>query len=305
MASSPFPKLLNLDEFGILEVGGEEATAFLHNQFTNDLQNLPDARAQWSAYCVPKGQTLANFLIWRTAAHAYRMVLPHELCAPILQRLQMFKLRSQVSLEDCTDQSHRYGLSEESANWTLFDLPDTPLDVVEHEDYTAIAWPGTQRRWLLIGPAEPALQTSENGHAWRLQDIDEGLPWVRSATSGQFVPQHINMDLVGGVSFSKGCYPGQEVVARMHYRGKIKHRTYLLEGDGAPPQPGAEVRLQADPEGRPCGHIIDAQEALEAQRYRLLAMLRVSDADQPLCLASDTRDILKPLTLPYDLTEPD
>ena len=302
---------LALDELGILGASGDDAAPFLHSQFTNDLHALADDRAQLSAYCMPKGHTVANFLIWRTGAGQYRIVVPRELAAPLLQRLQMFRLRARVELEDLSGLLALHGLLPGAATPVSVDLPPAPLGKAERDACTVIAWPGASRRWLLASPRTSAADAPAGGHGsgsrqWRWLDIEDGLPFVQAANRERFVPQHLNLDLLDAVSFDKGCYPGQEVVARMHYRGKIKHRAYRLSSTPAEAlQPGDEVFLRQAADARACGRIIDAQPAPEGDVWHLLASLRVADAEQPLCALRPEGPTLKRLPLPYPLREPD
>ncbi len=310
MPHDPAVEPFELDELGIFGAGGDDAAAFLHSQFTTNLHALEDGQAQLSAYCVPKGQMIANFLIWRTGAAQYRIVLPRELGAPLLQRLHMFRLRARVEFEDLSDQLVLYGLLPGIETPVPIELPAAPRGKTEREASTAVAWPGASRRWLLATPRTTAASTCANkrnsGSAqWRWLDIEDGLPFVQAANREQFVPQHLNLDLLDAVSFDKGCYPGQEVVARMQYRGKIKHRVYRLGStDAAPLKPGDEVFLRQAADTRPCGRIVDAQPDAEGGSWHLLASLRVADADQPLCALRPEGPALERLPLPYLLREP-
>lgn len=302
---------LALDELGILGADGGDAAAFLHSQFTNDLHALADDRAQLSAYCMPKGQTIANFLIWRTGAGQYRIVVPRELAAPLLQRLQMFRLRARIELEDLSDRLALHGLLPGTEAPASIDLPSAPLGKTERDACTAIAWPGASQRWLLASPRTSAANAPADGQGsgsgqWRWLDIEDGLPFVQAANRERFVPQHLNLDLLDAVSFDKGCYPGQEVVARMHYRGKIKHRAYRLGSTPAEAlKPGDEIFLRHTADARACGRIIDARPAPEGGAWHLLASLRVADAEQPLCALRPEGPALERLPLPYPLREPD
>ena len=303
-----------INDWAILDVSGDDATAFLHGQFTNDLLSLPDDQAQMSAYCVPKGQMIANFLIWRTSEKHYRIALPLGPDAPMLQRLQMFKLRSAVELESLTDSLSLFGITEadEAKDAGLpFELPQSPLGKTETGPYTAIAWPGERSRWLVVCPCDAAADLGKKADAsapssdlWRLWDIEDGIPFVRGENREQFVPQHLNLDLINAISFSKGCYPGQEVVARMKYRGQIKFRTYRLSGDfDQAPNPGDPIHLSKDANARPCGRVVDACMSPDGGPCQMLASVRAADAGQPLCAQSPDGPPLTQLPLPYELSE--
>lgn len=312
MPEEHIPHLYALDDWAILGIGGADASSFLHNQFTNDLLALPDHRAQLSAYCMPKGQMIANFLIWRTGEGPYRIALPAGLAPTVSQRLQMFKLRADVEIEPLAESISLFGATEsysEENPASPVELPSSPLGKAETGPYTAIAWPGP-RRWLIACPREAATALWEGREApgsgadlWRLRDIEDGLPFVRAENREQFVPQHLNLDLIDAISFSKGCYPGQEVVARMKYRGQVKFRTYHLRGDcDEVPFPGDPIHLSEDPDARPCGRIVDARIPPGEDRCQMLAAVRVAVADQPLCAQRPDGPTLEQLPLPYELT---
>ena len=295
----PSPAAAPLHAWGLLEVAGADAAEFLHGQFTSDLQGLPAGRAQLSAYCLPKGEVLADFLVWRTAAGGWRLLLPRERCAPVARRLQLFRLRAEVEIEDATAAHDFLGAFEAGAG-----MPAEPLAVAERGGDTILAWPDARGRWLRLRPAAgDAPSDAGADERWRRLDLEAGLPFVRAGSAERFAPQHLNLDLLDAVSFDKGCYPGQEVVARMHYRGRIKHRTRLLRfPDGAPAEPGAELFPAAAGGARACGRVADAC-ALPEGGWLALAPLRVASAGEPVRAATGAPAAALPL--PYPLTEPE
>lgn len=310
------PSPLALDDWTVLGIGGADAPDFLHGQFTNDLLALPEDRAQLSAYCMPKGQMIANFLLWRTADSQYRIALPSGLGQAVSQRLQLFKLRSDVEIESLGESFALFGVTESypvGHPEAPVQLPRPPLGKIEAGPYTAVAWPGPRPRWLVACPPDAAAALWEGNEApgsgsdlWRLWDIEDGIPFVRAENREQFVPQHLNLDLVGAISFDKGCYPGQEVVARMKYRGQIKFRTYRLSGDcGEAPAPGDPIHLGEDPDARPCGRVVDARIPPGGGPCQMLASVRAADAGQPLRAQRPDGPPLEQLPLPYELTEGD
>ena len=300
----PPPPAPPLHAWGLLEVSGADAAAFLHGQFTSDLQRLPEGRAQLSAYCLPKGEVLADFLIWRTAAGGYRLLLPRERCAPVARRLQLFRLRAAVKIEDASDAHTFLAMFDPSAGEPPEPPPGEPLAVAERGEETILAWPDARGRWLRLRPAAGA--PDDGGDAdgrWRRRDLEAGLPFVRAGSAERFAPQHLNLDLLDAVSFDKGCYPGQEVVARMRYRGRIKHRTYLLRfPEGAAPEPGAELFPAADGATRPCGHVAEACP-LPDGGWLALAPVRIAAAAEPVRAAAAAPGEVLPL--PYPLTAPE
>lgn len=313
MSRKPGPSIYALDDWTVLAVGGADASDFLHGQFTNDLLALPDNRAQLSAYCMPKGQMIANFLVWRTSGNQYRIALPSGLDEAVLQRLQLFKLRCNVEIESLAESFSLFGVTgsyPEDNPESPVELPRSPLSKMETDPYTAIAWPGQRARWLVISPQDATSTLWGGGKApgsgsdlWRLWDIEDGIAFVRAENREQFVPQHLNLDLVDAISFSKGCYPGQEVVARMKYRGQVKFRTYRLSGNcDETPVPGDPIHLSEDPDVRPCGRVVDACVPPDGGPCQMLASVRAADASQPLRAQRPDGPSLEPLPLPYQLT---
>lgn len=300
----PPPPAPPLHAWGLLEVSGADAAEFLHGQFTNDLKRLPEGRAQLSAYCLPKGEVLADFLIWRTAAGGYRLLLPRERCAPVARRLQLFRLRAAVEIEDASDARAFLAMFDPAAGEPPAPPPGEPLAVAEHGEDTILAWPDARGRWLRLRPAAGAPDGGGDAdERWRRRDLEAGLPFVRAGSAGRFAPQHLNLDLLDAVSFDKGCYPGQEVVARMRYRGRVKHRTYLLRfPDGAAPEPGAELFPAADGAPRPCGHVAEACP-LPDGGWLALAPVRIAAAAEPVRAADAAPGEILPL--PYPLTAPE
>lgn len=237
--------LVDLSHNALLSVTGDDATAFLHGQFTNDVESLPEGAAQWSGWCSAKGRLLATFLLLRRT-DGYLLMLPAEIAAAFAKRLGMFVLRSKVKVADAGGTTARLAFAGKTAavivarEWGF--TPD-PMRSVEKEGATCIALDA--ERFVVLAPVEsaPVLwerlaanATPAGADAWAWSLIHAGVPVVTAATQEAFVPQMANFDLVGGVSFRKGCYPGQEIVARTQYRGILKRRMALahLESDVRP-----------------------------------------------------------------------
>ncbi|CCD38117.1 Folate-dependent protein for Fe/S cluster synthesis/repair in oxidative stress [Candidatus Paraburkholderia kirkii UZHbot1] len=260
-----------LTQFGVVDVKGEEAAAFLHNQITNDVQHLDASTARLAGYCSPKGRLLGSFLMWRTA-DGVRLLIAHDVQAAVQKRLSMFVLRSKAKLSDATPEIAAVGFAGDmrAALSGIFDaLPDGVHVKVEGPHGSLIRVPDTahQPRFLWVGPkAEVEAQFAKLDERlrrvpeqmWDWLDIHAGEPRITHATVEQFVPPMVNFDVLGGVNFKKGCYPGQEVVARSQYRGTIKRRTALAHTDAA--TPGAELFYSDDP-GQPCGLVVNAAPA--------------------------------------------
>ena len=296
-----------LTHMAILRATGPDAAAFLHGQFSNDILNL-GATSQLAAYCTAQGRMITLF---RVVPHqdAFLLLLPAALQAAVQKRLTMYILRAQVKLTAIADWT-LVGLSGPHAPQVLeaagLPAPTVP-EAATSGDVTIVAIPGRAPRYLLLGP-ESALRvlpsrlpevTRVGARAWAWLDIQAGLPTIGPETSEAFVPQMTNLDLLGGINFRKGCYPGQEIVARTHYLGRLKQRMYrasLPAGTPLPP-PGATLQASNLP-GQPAGTVVDAQIGPD-DTIDLLAVVQISSHDGGVVLWQDI-----PLTfrdLPYPL----
>ena len=259
---------------GLIGVSGDDAASFLHSQLTNDVEHLNQEQVRLAGYCTPKGRLLASFLLWRNASTVY-LQLSRAIQAPIQKRLQMFVLRAKAKLHDATqDEANQVilGLGGKHASAVLpqwFDsLPATPFSKVDGNAGTLLrvadAFGLPRYQWLTsaanaeaVWPQLAARLARGGNDAWHLSEIHAGVPQISLPTQEQFVPQMVNFELLGGVNFKKGCYPGQEIVARSQYLGKLKRRTTLVCIDGTQAAAGDELFAVSDPE-QPCGMIVNA-----------------------------------------------
>jgi tRNA-modifying protein YgfZ len=238
--------LSDLSHWGLIDFSGEDAQNFLQGQLTSDVRRLNPAQASWAGYCTAKGRLLANTLLVVNDQQIL-MQLPQELREPIQKRLSMFILRSKVKIADAGDSWIRIGIAgvhaAELISARFGPVPEKNLEVARHE--SAIVVKLSDRMFELLLPPAAAPDTWQaltesaapvGKAAWDWLMIRAGLPFVFPATQDQFVPQMLNLELIGGVSFKKGCYPGQEIVARTQYLGKVKRRMFAghLAGDVAP-----------------------------------------------------------------------
>ncbi|WP_431819589.1 YgfZ/GcvT domain-containing protein [Burkholderia sp. F1] len=264
-----------LPQFGVIDVAGDDAATFLHTQLTNDIEHLDAASARLAGYCSAKGRLLASFLAWRSG-HDVRLLVSKDVQAAVQKRLSMFVLRAKAKLADASDALAVVGFAGDvrAALSGIFDaLPDGVHVKVDGPAGALIRMPDAagKRRYLWIGPrAEvdarlaaldgklPAVSPA----VWDWLDIRAGEPRVTQPAVEQFVPQMINFDVIGAVNFRKGCYPGQEIVARSQYRGTIKRRTALAHaaGDTDAVRAGIELFHSDDP-GQPCGMVVNAAAA--------------------------------------------
>ena len=259
---------------GLIALDGEESAHFLHGQLTNDVEHLGADEARLAGYCSPKGRLLASFLMWRSGT-SLLLQLPREIQPAVQKRLSMFVLRAKTKLSDASElPDHEVviglggGLAEAVLQSWFEPLPARPYSKISHPLGTVIrladAFGAPRYQWLMSAEtAETVLPALEGkllagaGQAWQLSEIHAGVPQIAKATQEQFVPQMVNYELLGGVNFKKGCYPGQEIVARSQYLGKLKRRTTLVTIPDATAAAGMEVFATADPE-QPCGMIVNA-----------------------------------------------
>jgi folate-binding protein YgfZ len=299
----------DLSQYGVLAASGTDARGFLHAQLSCDVEGLADDTAVYGAYCTAKGRVLANFLLW-TRADTFFLLLPRTLVQGIRKRLQMFVLRSKVTLDDRSDAFALVGAAGPAAGPALTGVvervPSTPLKAARNADVTTIALGGD--RFLLVMEVEHATAVWDRlartllpagAPCWEWLEIASGLPWITAATQDQFVPQMANLELIGGVNFHKGCYPGQEIVARTQYLGKPKRRLFLAHVDAdASPAPGEA--LVADEAGeQSAGTVVNAAPAPEGG-FDLLAVVQTASADAATVrLGSPTGPALRFRPLPY------
>ena len=296
---------------GLIRFSGEEAQAFLHNQLSCDVAALTLGRSTYGAYCTPKGRVFASFLLWRSEQGLF-MQLPSSLREPIQQQLSKFILRSKVKAENLPDDPALIGVAGDDAAARLQKVlgaaPTAPHDVVHVAGATIIRLPVD--RYQIAVPREQAPRLAEALGAadqagpehWEWLAIRAGIPVILPATQEQFVPQMVNLDLIGGVSFQKGCYPGQEIVARMHYRGTLKQRMVLANIAVAErPQPGDKLyspsfSVQAS------GAIVNAARSPESG-YDVLAVVQIASAERgDIHWKSLDGPVLKLLPLPYQVS---
>lgn len=287
MGEDPSPDALRL---GVVRVTGPDAGDFLRAQLSNDVARLGPDRHFLAAWCDPKGRTQ---LILRVAAlpEAYLLLVPRPLIDGALKRLRMFVLRLKVELEDATEDYGLAGLIDDS------EAPEAD-QTVTHGDQIRLGLPGSaehNRRALVLHPADnapPPGAILTDSQEWRLSDIDAGLPQITAATQGEFVPQMLNLHWLMAVDFDKGCYPGQEVIARLHYRGRLTRRVFRLGWRGTRPAPGAPVH---DAENKEVGQVLQAAGDDHGQA---LAVLRI-DAAAREDLRIEGVEALETLDLPY------
>lgn len=298
-----------LSQYGLIRFQGEDSQAFLQGQLSSDIRALTNNAAQYSSYSTPKGRMQASFLISRQGDD-YLLQIAAELQAAIQKRLAMFIMRSKTKASDANEQLVQVGLAGPNASaiiTTLFGAAPAALEVQHHDQASVIGLEGA-RFQIIASPAAMQLiwpQLLANGATaagtavWQLTEIRAGAPWITAATQEEFVPQMANMELIGGVSFNKGCYPGQEIVARTQYLGKLKRRTYRMHVDSLDVTAGQDVYSPAM-NGQASGKIMLAAPAPQGGT-EVLVVAQIASLEQGLHLQDENGPKLTQLSLPYAL----
>ncbi len=266
---------------GVIRASGEDAANFLHNLVTNDVKGLPADGARQAALCTAKGRMIASFVMWREGAD-YLLQLSVDILPAIQKKLSMYVLRSKVKLTDATEELVLIGVAGKDAAALVAGLGATPAAAMSTSTFDGgVAVRLDERRFVLAVAAESAeavwtklaaAAKPAGLAAWRLHEIAAGQPRIVAATQEAFTPQMVNFELpgVGGVNFQKGCYPGQEIVARTQYLGKVKRRMYRARLDAAFP-PGTEVFTPETGEQH-CGTVVSVAPAPEGGYECLLVV---------------------------------
>jgi hypothetical protein len=311
-----------LNQFAVIVAEGPDAQTFLQGQLTNSLLSLDPSHHQPTGYCSAKGRLLAIAQAWRIAPEAYALLLPTEIAPAVCKRLSMFVLRAKARLSivpaDITgswndpDAPAEGMLRQADDNTFLLGMPVCPQQGSRAlRVRLQIASPAASEASSAQGPAtlsQPGEDHTAADARWRLADVRAGTPWIWATTQDLFVPQMVNLELLSGVDFKKGCYPGQEVVARSQYLGKLNRRMFGLAwpAESEPSAAGSAVFSQADPE-QPCGVLVSvADDPAEGMRYGLVSVSLDAWAEsarqtaaQQLRVGSASGPNAKPFPLPY------
>ena len=280
--------LVPLDHLALFECTGEDATSFLHNQLTSDVNHLDAGTAQHSSWCTHKGRMQASFILYRQGAD-YRALLSADLLDSTLKQLQRYVLRAKAQLRDLSNEQIAIGVSGPQAGESLraagLTVPEAPMTTLDAGTGTTIRLDAQRFIVIADAAAAPALYDRLAGVAhpagvpvWHWLDIEAGIVLVTADTKEEFVPQMVNFDKIGGVSFHKGCYPGQEVVARAQYLGKIKRHLYQIRTNG-PMVAGGSLFLAGKSE-QPCGLIANTAPAPDGLFAALAVIKEEATADE-------------------------
>jgi folate-binding protein YgfZ len=308
-----------IDQHSLIRANGEDSATFLHNQLSNDVEHLTEGQAKYAAYCTPKGRMLASLYYWKDA-HGIVMQCSATLQPAFQKRLQMFVMRAKAKLEDVTQEFTLIGVGGAKAQLFLENhftkLPKEINDKLDSEAGSLIrvhdAFGHARYLWIIrhalfanVWRAHSTEMTLVDASVWRLADIHAGIPQVIEKTKEQFVPQMINFELIGGVNFKKGCYPGQEIVARSQYLGKLKRRMAIVIIEANDVQVGLEIFSANDP-SQPCGMIVNVEHNLNASFACLVEMKLADQEPGKVHLGAIDGPLLEFLPLPYaylDITQ--
>jgi tRNA-modifying protein YgfZ len=293
-----------LAHWGVIRAEGLDATSFLQSQLTNDVATLGASQARLAGYCSAKGRLLASFVMWHVSPEVIFLACSADLLAATLKRMSMFVLRSKCKLSDASHDIALYGVvGEDAAAQVGGQRPDEIWSRVDAGKATTIRLPDAQGlvRHLRVAPRDaPAPDAAAMTlDAWRWLEVRSGIPTIVAATVEQFVPQMVNFEWLKGVDFQKGCYPGQEVVARSQYRGTIKRRMFLFD-TAADAIAGQDVFQSADA-GQPCGMVVNAAPHPAGGSSLLVELKLVALDEGTVHLTRVGGPLLERRTLPYSL----
>ena len=312
-----------LSDLVVIEAAGPDSVSFLQSQLTHDLTQLNGGSARLAGYCTAKGRLVASMVVWKSGsiqAPSVHILAKADIAAGFIKRLSMYILRAKVKLHITDSSVHGILIQQTSSSGIRsLDLPRraSPWTVAPSDKGAYIAAPSADpfidRWWFISTESNMISPTGTHDHLkaaqWRAADIAAGLPWIVAATQDMFIPQTLNFDLIDGVSFSKGCYPGQEIVARSHYRGKIKRRmaygvvgehTGLLIGKPVCELAGVDI-FDAHSPTKPCGRVINAAQTDQAHLLFEAQLADLGTADFRIGQANGPQIALQPL--PYEIKE--
>ena len=311
--------ITDLGSRALIAASGADAPTLLQGQLTNDIEKVAETHSQLSAWCSVKGRVLALFRIWRNG-EVYYLEMPADLLETILTRLRRYVLRAAVLLEDRTrDSAIRIGVSgprvTESMREVFDPLPESVDETRHFPEATIIRLRGETPRFQIFASFDRATALWERcrrsatpvaNSAWTLLDIRAGVASIPATLSERFLPQMLNLQALNGLSFSKGCYSGQEVVARAQYLGRLKRRLYRATvRTSAPVSPGDGLHLTRDKGGTSVGSVVNAEPSEDPEAWEMLAVLGIEAANsEDVRLHHALGPAIEFRTLPYPLDVP-
>ena len=304
--------ICDLSHLGLLELKGADALTFLQGQVTNDIKLLDGHNAHYTGYCNPKGRLLALFLAFSHIDHVH-LQMPRELVESIAKRLKMYVMRSKVEIQDVSESIIKIGINGHNAAdllKSLFnEIPLNDYELTSLDNGTLLKLPGTTPRYEIFTDAvnAPFIWNALTQHAkpvgaacWEWLEIQAGIPEVMLKTQEEFVPQMLNLDALNAINYKKGCYTGQEIVARTHYLGKVKRRTQLAHiASAVMPESGDDVM---DANKQAIGKIARCAPSIETG-FDALVECRLENLAQDSIYWNDIALVIKPLPYALDSDE--
>ena len=300
--SQQFNGVTVLPHLGVIAVQGEEAARFLQGQLTQDFALLKPSEARLAAFCTAKGRIQASFIGFQRSNGEFLLVTSRDVLAPTLKRLSMFVMRAKAKLRDASAEFDLYGLAGEPAS-RMAPGPREPWARTDAGNASIVhLYPAEEQpRSLWVAPAGEAAPPGPRMslELWQWSEVRSGVVTITAPIVEAFVPQMINFESIGGVNFKKGCYPGQEVVARSQFRGTLKRRAYLAHSQ-EPLHAGQEIFHQAEPD-QPCGLVAQAAPA-PAGGWDAIVSIQITAAQSgPLNLAGPHGPAVTVQPAPYPL----
>lgn len=301
--------LFDLSHLNVLRVAGSNARQLLQGQTTCDFKELTNTCSLLGAQCTPKGRAIASFRALQRTTNEIALLMPSDQIAAVHESLGKYAPFFKATLE--SDDVRIFGLTGHDASdicQRQLGCPTLSKNAVYHRDNTTVICVSNERYLLLTPPTQAeALWLALTQEAkpvatslWTLLDIRDGIGEVVAATRELFIPQMINLQAIGGISFKKGCYTGQEVVARMHYLGKLKRRMYHLQIDGdTPPHPGTPCYLENGSQS--VGNVVAAAKSGDQQIELLAVLTEQAASGNPLQFGDATAKPVNLIKLPYSL----
>jgi len=298
--------LFDLTGQGLIQVSGEDAESFLQNQLTNDIRNVNTTTHQASAWCSPKGRIIANFQVFQRDEN-YFLTVSSDLTEHVIKKLRMYIMMSKVTVEDVSDSMLHFAYSG-NLQKIISDVPTNENQTLQQDNLSILKVYGDDR-YEIFGSYDDAkvfwekcikIATPVNTNGWNLLNIASGTPLITNASSEAWIPQMVNYIAIGGVDFKKGCYPGQEVVARLNYLGKTKRRMYRLKiSTNQLPNVGDTISTATDKEA---GKILNAALTSNGD-VEVLAIIKIAESSNTLTLTDNAKASISILDLPYSIND--
>jgi len=298
MTNTNTSSITALTDWTLIHVNGADSKHFLQNLLTNNILNLSLGSEHLSGFCTPKGRLLASFWISHPSNENYDLWISKDISSALVKKLMMYKLRSKVDITLLDSSMSIYG-----------ELSNSPFESTQHKlcNLPTVQYEGNNYFRRLIAQVNNVILEPNGTNFWSILEVQSGIPRITANTQDLFVPQMINFESIGGVDFKKGCYPGQEIVARSQYLGQIKRRLKIASiaqsTDLIQILPGTEIYSESDPE-QACGVVVLSSFDSSKQRYHLQIEIKLSELDSKIYFKNEDGKISESILIeepPYPL----